>query len=129
MKQRCPSSRFLKRAYLEKHKFVYDGYSKTWNAAVANIIDTSTTKDVVWGGLFEINEDNLATLDCYEGYSKKSYDRKLMEVTDGEGKTHEAIVYFRIGKKEDAPCEDYRKIVIQGAKNCELPEDYINNNL
>ena len=40
MKSRCPDSHFLKRAYLEGYKFAYDGYSKTRNGAVANIIET-----------------------------------------------------------------------------------------
>ena len=48
MMLRCPSAIFLKRARLENHKFVYDGYSKKRNGAVANIIKSSG--DIAWGG-------------------------------------------------------------------------------
>jgi len=128
MKKRCPSSRFVKRAFLEGYKFVYDGYSKTRNGAVANIIETGKKEDIVWGGLFEINEDNLSALDCYEGYPK-SYDRKEVKVKDDEGNHYTTIVYFRTAQPKSKPSENYRNLVIQGAKDCDLPEWYIQNNL
>lgn len=128
MKKRCPNSRFIKRAFLERYKFVYDGYSSTRNGAVANVIETGRKDDIVWGGLFEINEDNLSALDCYEGYPK-SYDRKNTEVKDDDGKCYDAIIYFRTGKSEGKASQEYRNIVIQGAKDCGLPIEYIKNNL
>ena len=66
MKSRCPSSRFISRAYLVDYKFFYDGYSKNRKEAVANIVGSSG--DIVWGGLFQINQDDLLALDLYEGY-------------------------------------------------------------
>ena len=128
MRNRCPSSRFIKRAFLEGYKFVYDGYSKTRKGAVANVIETKGTDDVVWGGLFEINEDNLSALDCYERYPD-SYDRKEVNVKDDESNYYIAIVYFRTGEPKSRPSDGYRTIVIQGAKDCNLPEEYIRNNL
>lgn len=73
MRQRCPSSKYIKRVCLKDYKFVYDGYSSKRGGAVANVV--KLRDNVVWGGLFEINKDNLAALDCYEGYPD-SYDRK-----------------------------------------------------
>lgn len=128
MKNRCPNSRFTKRAILERHKFVYDGYARTRNGAVANVIGTGRKDDIVWGGLFKINEDNRSALDCYEGYPI-AYDRKEVRVKDDEGNCYTAIVYFRAGRPKSKPSEDYRNIVIQGAKDCNLPEEYIRNNL
>lgn len=102
--------------------FVYDGYSTKWNAAVANIVKSKG--NIVWGGLFKINKDNLAALDCYEGYSNKSYDRKTIVVKDDKGKGCKAIVYFRIGENLGRPHQDYQNIIIKGAKDCGLPKDY-----
>jgi len=126
MKQRCPSSNFIKRVYLEGYRFVYDGCSSTWKGAVANIIESKD--EIVYGGLFEINDDNLSALDCYEGYPK-CYDRKEIEVKDEKGGTYKAWTYFRTGKDESEPSGDYRGIVIQGAGDCELPEEYIGRSL
>lgn len=127
MKQRCPSSRFIKKVYKKGYKFVYDGYSTTWKGAVANIVKLKGS--VVRGGLFKINKDNLRALDCCEGYFSKIYKRKLSMVKDDKGKSFKAIVYFRTGKDIGIPNGKYRKIVIRGAKNCGLHRDYRKNNL
>jgi hypothetical protein len=54
MRERCPSCKFIGRFFLENYKFVYDGYSKTRNGTVANIVELNNA--IVWGGLFEINK-------------------------------------------------------------------------
>ena len=90
--------------------------------AVANIVKITDCK--VCGGLFEINEDNLSALDCYEGYPK-SYNRDKLEIKDDNDKLYIAFVYFRAGKNLGEPHEDYRKIIILGARDCGLPKEYI----
>lgn len=122
MEKRCPSSRFIKRACLEKYKFVYDGYSNIREGAVANIVKSKGS--IVWGGLFKINKDNLGALDCCEGYFSKIYNRKTIIVNDDEGKSYKAIVYLRTGKDVGMPHQKYRNIIIKGAKDCGLPKGY-----
>ncbi len=127
MNKRCPSSKFLNPVYLDEYKFVYDGKSRTWdNKAVANVVDSEGCR--VWGGLFEINENNLASLDFHEGYPN-SYDKKTVEVQDTDGNKYAAWLYFRIGKKLSDPSEGYRRKIKDGAKDCGLPGDYIKKNL
>ncbi len=124
IRKRCPGSRFIKKAYLEKFEFVYDGYSKSRNGAVANIVHSE--KYVVWGGLFEITEEDLAKLDSCEGYPI-SYDRKKIDVRDDEANSYNATVYFRKGEIIGTPHHDYRDIILEGAKDCDLPVDYMND--
>ena len=126
MMLRCPSAVFLKRARLENHKFVYDGYSKKRNGAVANIIKSSG--DIAWGGIFEINADNLKALDYYEGYPK-AYDKKTIVVKDKENNSCRAIAYFRINQTAGRPHRDYRACVLKGAVDCSLGDEYVKNNL
>jgi gamma-glutamylcyclotransferase (GGCT)/AIG2-like uncharacterized protein YtfP len=126
MRQRCPDAIFLKRASLKNYKFVYDGYSKTREGAVANII--CSLGDQVWGGLFEVNKDNIVALDYYEDYPN-SYDRKKLNVKDEQRGNYRAIVYLREGRIQGKPSKDYREIIVRGAEDCELPKDYIENNL
>ncbi|MEM2933263.1 MAG: gamma-glutamylcyclotransferase family protein [Candidatus Pacearchaeota archaeon] len=122
MRERCPNSKFFKRAYLEGYMFVYDGYSSFRKGSVANIVPKE--KSIVWGALWEIDGDCLKTLDRYEGYPY-SYERKIVKVKDDSGKEYDAWVYYREGKKEGRPSEGYRNIILEGAKECNLPEDYI----
>lgn len=125
MKKRCPSSTFIERAFLKGYKFVYDGYSVKWRSTVANIIKTGD-KDEVCGGVFEISKDNLAALDCYEGYPD-TYNKEKIEVKGDSGSIYVALVYLRGGVKVSVPHQEYRGIVIQGAKDCGLSEEYIKN--
>lgn len=120
---RCPNSHFLFPAYIDGYQFQYDGYSRIREGAVANIVKKD--KAIVWGGVYEINEADLKNLDRREGYPS-SYDRALLEVKDEESLPHKALVYFRTGKKIGLPTIAYRDIILEGADNCGLPEEYKN---
>jgi gamma-glutamylcyclotransferase (GGCT)/AIG2-like uncharacterized protein YtfP len=124
MKKRCPDSRFLKRAYIEDYQFIYDGTSTIWHNPVGNIIPNKGK--IVWGGLFEINKKDLVTLDKYENYPE-SYHRKIFEAVDDNGRILKAIVYFRSDQVQGIPTQKYQEIVVQGAHNCKLPKEYIEN--
>ena len=55
MKERCPDSRFVGRAFLPEYSFVYDGYFERRGGAVGNVAPSKNS--VVWGGIFEISEE------------------------------------------------------------------------
>ena len=122
----CPDNKFIKRVCLDDYEFVYDGHSNKWEGAAANILKTSD--NIVWGGLYEISESDLASLNRREGFPK-SYDRKELEVKDDQGNNYLAITYFRVGKEIGIPSNRYRKIVVSGAKDCDLPNSYVKKNL
>ncbi len=123
MKDACTGSRFLKRVFLEDHKIIYDGYSDYMRRrARANVINSEG--DVVWGGLYEIGEADLAPLDVSE-FAPNSFDRKKTVVKDEDGKTYDVIVYRREKRERCAPSTEYRQTIIQGAKDCKLPAEYI----
>ncbi|MDO8507695.1 MAG: gamma-glutamylcyclotransferase family protein [bacterium] len=122
MDDRCPDAKFLKKVYLEDYRFIYDKGCDWWRTC-GNI--TESKGDIVWGGLFEISDNDLKNLDEYEQYDKGLYDRKIFELKDEEGELTKAISYFRETEVEAVPCEEYQNIVVQGAKDCGLPEEYI----
>lgn len=127
LENRCPGSKFISRARLSGYRLVYDGYSGKRKGPVANILEARET-DIVWGGLFYITEKNLEELNHYEDFPK-SYNRDIFNVTDDDGNIFEAHIYFRKGKKEGKPSEEYRDIIRQGASDCGLPETYISSNI
>lgn len=122
MQRWCPASRFLKAAALSGFRFVYDGFSVTWDGAVANILPAE--HEAVWGALYEITERDRLTLDAFEGYPR-SYEHKEVDVADREGRVHRAMTYFRTGRPPGKPHPDYEKIVIDGARECGLPDEYV----
>jgi len=126
MKRWCPASRFVSAAFLEGYRFVYDGFSVPWEGAVGNIVASGTQG--VWGALYAITERDRLTLDAFEGYPR-SYEHREVEVKDREGQVHRALTYCRTGRALGKPHPDYEKIVIDGAKACGLPEEYIDASL
>jgi gamma-glutamylcyclotransferase (GGCT)/AIG2-like uncharacterized protein YtfP len=126
MKERCPGARFLKPVVLEGYRFVYDGYTVSRQGSTANIVKSET--ESVRGGLFEITEKDHLALDTYEGYPK-AYDRKDVEVKDAEGNVFRAMTYFRTGRGLAKPHPDYEKVVLEGARDCRLPDVYVDKYL
>jgi gamma-glutamylcyclotransferase len=126
MKRWCPGSRFVKTVRLEEHRFVYDGFSVLWDGAAGNIVTAAT--EHVWGAIFDITERDRLTLDAFEGYPR-SYERKEVEARDVDGKIYRAMTYFRTGRALGKPHPDYEKVVLDGAKECGLPEDYVDKYL
>lgn len=137
MVERCPDSKFLKRAYLDNYRLVYDGYSKRWDGAPANIVESRG--DMVWGGVYSISEKDLERLDkcenCNNSKSKEGicsqcgedlYARKEMVFFDDNGREVRALVYFRTGREESEPSAKYLETVLCGAHDCGLPKNYIN---
>jgi gamma-glutamylcyclotransferase (GGCT)/AIG2-like uncharacterized protein YtfP len=126
MKRWCPGSRFLKTVFLERQRFVYDGYSVTWDGSVGNLVGAD--REHVWGALFEITQKDQLSLDAFEGYPR-TYDRKEVDVKDTEGNVYRAMTYARAGRAAGKPHPDYEKVVLDGAKDCHLPEEYVNRYL
>lgn len=122
MMKRCPGSQFLYEAYLEDYKFIYDGFSLKREGPVANIFLNEGS--VVRGGVFDISDRDLEKLDYHEGYPG-SYNRSLLTIKNIMGLQHEAIVYFRTKQKEGRPSRKYLDIILRGADDCGLSEEYI----
>lgn len=122
MKRECPGSRFLYSAKLKDYKFVYDGYSSKWCGPVANIVELP--ENVVMGALYQVPEREIEALDRREG-CPCVYQKKEVEVESEQGAAYEAIVYYRKGEKEGEPQDKYKQLVIEGARDCGLDEDYI----
>mgnify|MGYP003736831983 FL=1 len=112
----------MKRAFIEGYKFVYDSYSEKRKGAVGNIIESKG--DIVWSGLFEVDDECLKWLDECEGVHYQ-YIRKQTAVKDDKDNTNKTEVYLRHPKEIAMPSDIYKNIVIEGAQNCGLPMDYI----
>tara|TARA_Y100000310_G_scaffold345833_1_gene470861 strand:- start:11828 stop:12271 length:444 start_codon:yes stop_codon:yes gene_type:complete len=107
IKERCLDSKFMMPALLEDFKFVYEGYAKKWDGSVANII--KSPGDVVWGGVYDISQNDLDALDFHEGYPGY-YGRNNFKIKNNEGKVIEAIVYFKKNQEKiDLPSTSTEK--------------------
>ncbi|MBF0122947.1 MAG: gamma-glutamylcyclotransferase [Candidatus Omnitrophica bacterium] len=122
LSERAPGAKFIGSGELEGYWLVFDGYSSFWRGPVANIVKSAD--DVVWGGLFEITRDHLERLDQYEGYPQY-YSRMEMSVQRPGREKLTAWMYVRPAQVPGRPSKAYLDRVLQGARDCRLPGDYI----
>jgi len=125
LKERCVGAKFIGPACLPGFWFVFDGFAARWRGAVANIVPSQ--EDGVWGGLFEITEDHLRSLDAYLG-CPKNYTRSVFEVErPGIKDRVKAWTYLREPQAAGFPSKGYLAAVLKGARDCFLPDSYILN--
>ncbi|OXS28665.1 MAG: hypothetical protein BCS36_02175 [Desulfovibrio sp. MES5] len=109
----------LKGHSLKFHKVSNDGSGK------CDCQFTGNCKDDVFGALFEIQEEDEAKLDRFEGYVH-GYDKKTVTVSNCKDESFKAIMYF--ATKTDPslqPYSWYMHHVIYGATEIGVPDDYL----
>lgn len=113
---------FLKRAYLDDYELVFDKVPDAAEGAVANIRSLEGSR--VWGGLFVVEDREVAGLDEYEDYPRFC-EKMIVKVKDEQGFVYDALCYHRRKRIKGIPQGEYLSAVIQGARDCKLPEEYI----
>jgi gamma-glutamylcyclotransferase (GGCT)/AIG2-like uncharacterized protein YtfP len=78
----------------------------------------------VHGILWRIGPRDLAALDDYEDVAGGLYRQTMLEVLQ-DGKTTQALVYLGCETREGRPRPGYIALVVEAARECGLPEDYI----
>jgi len=104
---------------LKFHKVSNDGSGKCDAQA------TEDSNDYVFGVLYEISDNEKPALDRKEGLGA-GYDEKEVEVVTTDGRTMKPVMYF--ATNIDFSCRPYtwyKNHVLIGAKENDLPEEYI----
>ena len=124
--ERCSSSRFISRAKVNGWKLLFNKRSKD-KSGKANLIYTGD-KSLVWGVIFDISEDQKPLLDAAEGLGRGYDEYKLWVINDLEQEI-ECVCYIATEEKyldnNLKPYDWYKEYCLIGAKQHNLPEDYI----
>ncbi len=118
MKIRCPGAVFITKARLDGWSYFINenGY-----AGIEKIVKTFTL-----GGVWELSEKHINSLDVYEAVSEGYYERTKIKVSfDPGGDERETIVYLSNSRKYGKPGLAYQRSVIEGAREIGLPQEYI----
>ena len=119
LQSRVPSAKALGRARLLGKRLVCNKKSK-YGSGKANLMDSPG--DCVWGVLFEIDSAELRDLDKVEG----GYERVEVDVLDEAGESVTAQTYIsRRVTTDPVPYEWYKQLIISGAREHHLPDDYL----
>jgi len=134
MRARCPAHKVVGLAALREHKLIFPIFSTSWGGGVASL-QLSHGRDV-WGLLYELSDEDLHTLDGYEGFrgpgdAHNLYEREpvWVELTRPEDgsvpRRVKAAAYLAHTANPSPPSRRYMDAVIKGARAHKLPDDYI----
>jgi hypothetical protein len=132
MSERCPSAQFICIAVLKNHSLAFTRKSIKRDCGVSDVV--STPDSAAWGVVYEVTEYDLAVLDIKEGYrpsrhaEDNSYNRRIETVfQDGDDtKPLNVEIYFAVPQKNPPlPNQEYKDLIVNGAKHWNLPADYI----
>jgi len=117
--KRAPSAKPIGRAKLLGKRLTFNKISKD-GSGKANIVDDK--KAETWGVLFEIERKDWNSLDRCEA----GYQRIQVKVMTDDGKTLVAETYVALGLDDNLqPSDSYKKMILDGANDFELPQSYI----
>ena len=118
MALRCPGAVSHGHARLVNHSFRFAQHADVEPCA----------NSYVDGVLWEINEDNLQSLDALEGYPYY-YDRVVSSVVLG-ARTYHALVYrMQPGNPDSEPTHGYYNLVLEGYRAHDVPIDQLENSI
>jgi hypothetical protein len=66
MRARCPAHKQVGMAVLHDHKLIFPIFSTTWGGGAASL--QLSHGNEVWGVLYELNDEDLRSLDGHEGF-------------------------------------------------------------
>jgi 5'(3')-deoxyribonucleotidase/gamma-glutamylcyclotransferase (GGCT)/AIG2-like uncharacterized protein YtfP len=123
--ERTGAVRRVLRCRLPEHRIVFNKRAQSGEGACASIVrDPSST---VWGVAYLCDERAIDALDRYEGVTGGHYRRETVEVITDDGRRLEALTYVA-GEDhlcdERLPTDDYLRLLLDGASQHHLPEDY-----
>lgn len=132
MKERCPSAQFVCKAMLKDHRLAFTRMSKKRGCGVADIIYKHG--EDIWGVVYQISERDVGGLDRSEGFrpdrrrDENAYIREEYHVYE-EGNIEKplSVMLYIANKQENPPLpnNDYKRLIVEGAKYWHLPEEYI----
>ena len=132
MRGRCPSVRFVCSAKLCDHRLAFTRKSQGRGCGVADVLPAQGHD--VWGVVYQIDECDIGQLDKNEGFrpglplEENAYLRTEYHVfAEGDAKKPLLVTIYIANKQESPPLPnaEYKRLIVEGAKNLHLPENYI----
>jgi hypothetical protein len=116
MHRRCPTAVAIGTARLDHWRFLVtrDGY--------ASIVPAPG--DAVQGVLWRLSPRDLAAVNAYESLDSGLYRRRMLPVICGRQRVA-ALVYVGRERRAGRPRPGYQDLVVQAARDWDLPDDYI----
>jgi len=121
----CPRHRYLGVGRLNDYRLAFTRRSVKTGSGVADIIEAPG--QIVWGALYEIDDDEIAAIDRKEGHGW-AYVRVTVPVELEVGRPRNTAITYVVRSKESPdvpPSREYLCRVIEAAHARGLPGPYI----
>src|SRR6266542_362060 len=121
----CPSTLFLGVAWLSGHTLKWHKRSKD-GSGKCSLAQTQGSGETVYGALFAVAEKEVRRLEQAEG---PGYQKVSVQVNTSTGPLSAETFVAKPESVDESllPYTWYRDLVIAGAVQAELPEDYVNS--
>ncbi len=122
--RRAPEHRFLYLAMLTDHTVKFCRWSTQWRCGLASIVPSPGEK--VWGGVFELTDEDLKIMDQFEDdVPQGTYRHLQVNVVSNAGDKELVTTYAAnpIGKFK--PKNHYIDWVMKGLNQWKLPEETV----
>ena len=134
MRLRCPGHKVVGLAAFRDHRLAFPLTSHDWGGGVASLVPAPGTS--AWGVVYELSDEDLASLDRYEGYQGPGdhhnlYERQsvfvdLTRPDDGSiPRRVRTCCYFASPSNPAPPSRRYLDAVLAGARHHRLPDEYV----
>jgi len=120
--RRCPRAKPLGRARLPGYRLAFSRYSRQRRGGSADMVEDASSE--VWGVLYEVGEECLASMDRVEGVPV-AYRRGRVTVFDDAGKSYDVLTYVANKTGDFLPSRSYMEVILRGAREYGLPAEYI----
>ena len=126
IKARCPSAKFAGTAYVCGYELRFSKRSKD-GSGKATIVENEGHREKLYGALFEIDKGEHSDLDEAEGIGYERTDDFIVIKADGDKEIEVTTYFAKDGAtgKHLKPYSWYKQLVLWGAIQAELPDNYI----
>ncbi len=134
MREHCPAHQIVGMAALRDHRMSFPLFSQRWGGGVSSI--EPHHGETLWGMLYELSDDDLRSLDEYEGFRSSGDQHNISEreqitvelVRPDDGsipRKVRAATYRAHPSNASPPSARYRDALARGARHHKLPEEYV----
>jgi cation transport regulator ChaC len=126
LRRRVPSATKIGAARLDGYKLCFHKVSRD-GSGKADASKTGIPDDHVWGVVFELDDSQKQILDEAEGLNE-GYAEGTVKVVGEDGSIQQVRAYFAESTSIDPslrPYSWYHRYVLEGARQHELPAEYI----
>ena len=124
LKRRAPEHAFLYAATLADHTVKFCRWSSQWRCGLASIVPSPG--EHVWGGVFELTDEDLTIMDEFEqDVPQGAYRHLQVNVVTAAGEKELVTTYAATPIGKFKPKDHYLDWVLKGVKQWALPEDCI----